>query len=554
MTRFLFLAVGMVMALAAHPAPGAITFRTVALTGQQAAGLPTGTSYLSFDRLQLNDSGQTAFVARLIGNGVTSANDSAIYAEVRDTGLQVVARTGDQAPGLPIGVSYSSFYDSVPAGSSGMRFNDAGKVAYPVKLSGAGVDNTNDTAIYSNRDGNTPAVLARAGEQAPGLPNGVTFSGFNYARLRFNAAGHTAFLASLSEAGGVGSYSDAIFSEGGGDGLAAFAYRGGLATGLPTGVGVGAINQLTRFELSDSGEIVFDTPLIGEGVTSSNDSAILRGREAESLLVIAREGEQAPGLPQGVVYRIFDLPQINRKGNAAFSAYLADGAATDISNKGLFSEHPGVGLTPVVYSGDQAAGLPAGVYYAGNGTPTMNSSGQTVFRSTLGGEGVTFTNDLAVFLSGSGGDVDLLVRAGDQAPEFPPGVKLNLATTTLRINDAGQVALRTHITPLGDSPFSRSAIYATDTMNAMHLVATEGQLLDVNDDPLIEDFRTISSIRSFYDINNAGEVAFEVRFTDNSSGLFVARLQIPEPAAALLAISAVLAATAPGVRRPRLPA
>jgi hypothetical protein len=65
-----------------------------------------------------------------------------------------------------------------------------------------------------------------------------------------------------------------------------------------------------------------------------------------------------------------------------------------------------------------------------------------------------------------------------------------------------------------------------------------GDIIDVNDDPLIEDWRTVSGMdlvtgsggddglaSSF---NRWGELVYSLKFTDGSSGIFVAT--VPEPA------------------------
>ena len=78
----LFVVVLSVLTAAAHGA----TFRTVSLTGQQAAGMPSGVNYKSFSfRVELNDSGQAAFL------GADSTNHGAIWSEGSGTLALVVA-------------------------------------------------------------------------------------------------------------------------------------------------------------------------------------------------------------------------------------------------------------------------------------------------------------------------------------------------------------------------------------------------------------------------------------------------------------------------------
>ena len=69
-----------------------------------------------------------AYSVILTGSGVTSENARAIYAGPL-AAPQLVARTGDAAPGTPAGVNYSDL--------SARTLNDAGQVAYSAVLAPA---------------------------------------------------------------------------------------------------------------------------------------------------------------------------------------------------------------------------------------------------------------------------------------------------------------------------------------------------------------------------------------------------------------------------------
>ena len=96
--------VGLLFASTAHAA----AVRTVALSGQQAPGTPSGVNYSGFTFPVLNDAGQTAFNASLSGSGVDSTNEQGIWSEGSGS-LALVARNGNQAPGTPSGVNYVGF-------------------------------------------------------------------------------------------------------------------------------------------------------------------------------------------------------------------------------------------------------------------------------------------------------------------------------------------------------------------------------------------------------------------------------------------------------------
>jgi hypothetical protein len=134
----------------------------VARRGNQAPGTPDG---VKFDVIRagvrLNDAGQIAFYAVLIGTGVDSTNDRGIWLE--DSGnMTLVARAGNQAPGTPGGVSYSNFS---PFEVGTLTLNATGQVAFGAVLTGNGVDFTNDRGIFVTDVTGATQLLVRTGEQ-----------------------------------------------------------------------------------------------------------------------------------------------------------------------------------------------------------------------------------------------------------------------------------------------------------------------------------------------------------------------------------------------------
>ncbi|MEZ6193462.1 MAG: PEP-CTERM sorting domain-containing protein [Phycisphaerales bacterium] len=103
-------------------------------------------------------------------------------------------------------------------------------------------------------------------------------------------------------------------------------------------------------------------------------------------------------------------------------------------------------------------------------------------------------------------------------------------------NNAGQIAFWGRITGPDVITANEDGIWATDRDGKLNLLR-KGDLFDVNDDPLIQDLRTIQSLVLTVDtgnengratpFNDAGELAFILNFTDGTSGIFVAT--IPEP-------------------------
>jgi hypothetical protein len=85
------------------------------------------------------------------------------------------------------------------------------------------------------------------------------------------------------------------------------------------------------------------------------------------------------------------------------------------NNSGLWlaTPPPGSGARLIAREGDQAPGLAAGVQFAIFNEPAINSAGRVAFTALLRGTGVTPTTNAALFASDSIGRVRPLVRTGD---------------------------------------------------------------------------------------------------------------------------------------------
>jgi hypothetical protein len=90
--------------------------------------------------------------------------------------------------------------------------------------------------------------------------------------------------------------------------------------------------------------------------------------------------------------------------------------------------------------------------------------------------------------------------------------------------------------------FSSQALYGrTGLTDELEIVVKRGDLLKVSP----EVFKEVASLNGTYshtqrNFNDLGQVVFGATFTDNSRGLFVANLAVPEPASlALVALAAL---------------
>jgi hypothetical protein len=284
--------------------------------------------------------GHIAFSGTLqIGTGaVTDVNNTGVWSQGSGA-LDLVAREGSQAPGIPSGGLFDSFGFSSPV------INDAGQTAFRADLrSGAGgVTINNNSGVWSEGTG-ALALVAREGDQAPGAPIGANFDDFFIGQHPvLNSAGQTAFVAGL-EVGvaGVDANNNAgIWSEGNGA-LQLVTREGSQAPGTPDGVRFNfSARSPVSIVLNASGHIAFFSPLQfgGGGVTNLNDNGIWAEDFAGVLRLIVREGdllEVTPGDFRTVSTLSFRGDSGNEDGRGsgfndfgqvAFSATFTDGTS-----------------------------------------------------------------------------------------------------------------------------------------------------------------------------------------------------------------------------------
>ena len=294
------------------------TPKLVAAEGAPAVGVGPGVNNFTLSQRGASGDGTIIYRARLSGSDVTSANDEALYSG-DENGVRLAARTGDAAPGAGSGVTFSILGTA--------RLDQQNDVIFSTKLSEGG-------GIYSTSGGLHPVALE--GTIAPGTPIGTNFQSF--IQLEVNGPGHTSFVASLSGEG------QGIFSNAGGS-LEAVALKGDRY-----GVGPQTLRGFEDIVLGNSGITAFKAELIGLGVSALNDFGLFR-QVGDSFERIAQEAQMAPGIDGDVRFESFHSLAMNDLGEIAFLATLR-GEGVDSSNKtALFAEY-GRALRLIVREGD----------------------------------------------------------------------------------------------------------------------------------------------------------------------------------------------------------
>jgi hypothetical protein len=360
--RFATIVIAIFLLLTATPAAFALPpFETLALSGTQAPGEPSGVLYADFFSSvntsfgipgpALGDNGQASFYGRLIGNGITPATTTGIGIwEGIPGNVLLLIQGGMTAPGAGAGSEF--------------LFNPNGPPGTPPPIDAAGnaavINSISPSLMYGLWVGqsNNVNLLALAGAQASGEPAGTLWNGFTSPLM--TRSGEIAFGAGLGTSGQFVSSNVAIYSGTPGN-LAQVAASGGPAPGTSTVFSSsGPAPSLTPTGVNNSGQVVF----FGT-VNSITPNGIWSGAPGQvGLLALA--GAHPPGTSAGVTYGAqflngvpFTAPDINPAGQSVFAAAIS-GNPGAFQPAGIWAG-TSTTLGLVAKTGDLAVGLSNGV-------------------------------------------------------------------------------------------------------------------------------------------------------------------------------------------------
>ncbi len=507
--------------------------RTVVMKGDPVPGIPETGTFTTFTSWFLNSEGAVAFGAFVSGPGINSSNSEGIWATSSSGSIDIVARQGWTAPDS-LGRTFSQFLSPLMADSGQVSFTGI----FPLGTS---------AGVYSSSNGNIRRV-ACDGVQAPDMPDGVLFhyplsNNQNWiSDPATNSLGQTAFFSYMS--GPSVPLSVGLWAERAGT-LSLVTRQGVSAPGTPSGVQFSSFGSLgwNGFwpAFNDLGQTAFLGGLTGTGVNALNDSGIWT-ETTGSLSLLAREGAAAPGTEAGVVFDIGSTsPLINNLGNVVFQSFLR-GTGISTSNKyGIWLADPNGNVNLVARSGSPVPPSGGTMNWSGFGSESMllGGSGAVVFSSSLSGSSVTASNNTAAWAFNEG-EFHSILREGDPAPGLPAGVLIGDSPTPWAVNAEDQIIVGSYLTGSGVNSTNSFAVWARDTSGVLSLLVREGDLVEVR--PGI--FKTVDWIAMaggsggedghLQYLNDQGEYLYELGFTDNTRGLFVAT--IPEPATFALLI------------------
>lgn len=470
----------------------------------------------TFSRPAINADGEVAFQGLLIPT--TGSANSGIWSEGRTGALELVALADTTpAPGVPGAVFSGFFAGGLPA----PILNDDGDVAFIGSLTGGGVTALSNSGIWRQEAGVLELVV-RQGDAAPGAPGATFFQFGSPSAITFNEAGHVSFLSFLLGGGVNASNEFGIWSTSTGI-LDKVARQGDVAAGF---------TESYRFlflppVLSGQGTVAFNGTLTGFG----GKRAIWKG-VANSLVVVAKRGDNAPGTGGGTFNNFYEAsftPEVNDAGRVAFLAELSNAGPSPSS---IWSDAAGA-LTLIAREGGPAPGTSTGFAPLNESFVTLllNGQGDVAFRAAL--TGVAANNDSGIWAQRNG-SLGLVAREGEAAPgtggasfgDMHPAFSRAVA-----FNNRSQVAFFANLVGPGVTTANNAGIWMTDTAGNLQLVIRKGDVIEVAPGT----FRTAVGVGDFISnsggqngrpraLNDLGELALRVVLDNNHEALLVASL------------------------------
>lgn len=508
--------------------------RTVALSGDEVPGLGPGVSIDFLGLVLPLGNGLVGFGARPIGPGITMSgpqrNDYAIWSE-SNAGLIKVVQRGDLAPGAAEGDVFGLRVYPINAQQAGMSAIWADFVGTA----------QNHGIWHHSLDGGLELVVL-SGDPAPGFSD----ENIRIGRLRdfyaFPVANGRNQISFAGQYYGPGvnpgfNYGSWI-READGE-LRLVASSGDPIPGKSADFVMDGRFQDMR--LSDTGRLAltaqirqYDSPdRVGN---FSRRNVLLSENGPGTLAVIALEGQQAAGVDDGAAFGTFSFPSghlaLNRRGKMVFGVDLTGANVTSLNARGLWTDRTGNGLTLFARAGDSAPGLNADQYWYGFGNLSINDRDEIAFSANYSaGDGI-FGNGLWMEQQGR---LQIVIREGDMLPGLPADTGFDYGQIR-RPSKHPVAVLNAWLTGTGIDDANDLGIWARNAIGDLLLVAREGDLLNVSDDPRAPDLRMIKSL-GLGGIDDWGYVSFRASFVDGTSGVFVSSvIAVPEPPAGVLLV------------------
>ena len=348
----------------------------------------------------INLPGHLAFKAH-IQSGSTF-NDTLWVEKPAPAGLALVAREGQPAPGVP-GANFGAIF--VHAGYDPLLIDGSGRALFVGRLTGGSVTAANDVGLWFY-DGTTVSLVAREGDQMPGVPAGHFFID-NFQTTNFVLLGNGVYVFYGSDGDPTAPLSG-LWSNHSGT-VQPLILQGGSAPGLAADE---TLTLIGGFRINHFNQVAFG------GIVKKDDKinpvSFLKGvwiSDSQGGFFLSARSEQAPD------------------GRVPDVRVLSDGGhAFGVDDLGRLCRVTWGGLSIIAKPNQPAPGTAAGVAFSSIDVNAIAASaaGQVAFLAQVAGTGVTIANDRGLWFQDENFELRLVAREGGSI-EAPAGSPRTIA-------------------------------------------------------------------------------------------------------------------------------
>jgi hypothetical protein len=373
----------------------------------------------------------------------TSWSTAAVVGAV---GLLAVARAADPVATFTEVAETGDRAAGLPAGISYSaiqppQVDGSGTFLFESQLQGGSPgQGLTDSGVFLGHRG-ALQLVAHVGDPAPGAGGSVWSRLLGFGQI-LRSGGRVAFPGEIA---GADSTHDGGLWAGTVGNLTLVAREGDPAPGTSVVYASGTryFQDTLHLAMNDSGVVAFRAKLSGTGVTTANDQALFAGTPG-ALSLVARLGSVAPDAGGATFTKpsteSFSAPSINASGQILFRGHLAGAGVTPTNAEGLWFGDPAAPVLGVrAGRAVSGAGIPANSTLLGLGAvpPVLNDAGQILFEAAAF-NGMDFAQ--AIWVGTPASFVPIVVQ-GQPAPGDPQAATFAGTSLALRLNSSGQAAV-----------------------------------------------------------------------------------------------------------------
>ncbi len=516
-----------------QPCGAAVSYQTISMVGYPVPEIGPYTTVLGVSLPVINNAGEVAYV---ISTSSWNQTNSLWAGDIESP--EMIANFYSEVPGegSDVYLSISGGNNFSPADSRWRSYNlvlnDQGSISFGALYYGTSIVGTNDQAILTTGADGLDKVI-RDGDLVPEFGSDVVVEKI-YAPL-FTNSGQTLVQYQVSGTG-IDTTNDWAISIYDGSSLQTVLRRGQDAPDTSDG---STILVFSHVQIGDSGQVIIRASMSDPDSLSGYTFGLWAGQPS-SLKLIARQGDPAPGLDAGGVFAYFRDVAINSTGSVVFTSEYDQSSPYE-----AMWQYENGSTRLVAEPGDILPGLVRDVELVRIiGNPVINQAGQIAFKCSFYDPQVDYSY-VGIWIEDHGELIPII-----QTSRRIPGVEEGSLhyMRQFYLNGAGQVAFVSSLDGVDFTIGEDTGLFVTDRNGLPQLITATGMLFDVNDDPLIEDLRTVSEIelvgqetdpetgrrnnagdntglpRAF---NDNGQIVFHLTFTDGTEGIFLASVSIP---------------------------